>query len=229
MSDLIGKTYSSKEALELDVQLYALNHGFALTTLHVNGDKHSEYVNCVHHGKIKAGNQEHQRKTKTMARGCKWQIYARLPKKAREGETVPFWEIRKVTLHSGTISSNKPEQGNIAGGNPHNHELIASANPKDVARCYIQHQKLSQDVRKALMVICGDLSTGSAIKMVEENYPEVVVKRKTIYNYIQQQKSVPGASTEFDPLKVYLESEGYEVFYKVTPTTNVLKHLFTNH
>ena len=44
MSDFIGKTYASKEALEKDVQLYALKHGFAVTTLHLNGDKDSGYL-----------------------------------------------------------------------------------------------------------------------------------------------------------------------------------------
>ena len=229
MSDFIGKTYASKEALEQDVQFYALKHGFVVTTLHLNGDKDSGYLNCVHRGKPRNDGEERQRNTKTMACDCKWQVYARLPKKAQNGGSMPLWEIRKVQMNSGAIYSYKPKQTRLIEGSEHSHSLISSDDPKDVARCYMQHRKLSEDVKSTLDAICGTVSTDVAISMVENEHPDAVITRRAVHNATQQQKGVPGASTDFEPLKIYLESAGYLVFYDTTSTTNILKSLFVVH
>ena len=62
MSEFIGKTYSSKEALEQDVQSYALKHGFAVTTLHLNGAKDSGYIKRITTGTTKFGPRARQKK-----------------------------------------------------------------------------------------------------------------------------------------------------------------------
>ncbi|KAI9489515.1 hypothetical protein BDB00DRAFT_791027 [Zychaea mexicana] len=129
MSELISRRYFSYEKIQVDVQMYAKTHGFAVN-FSINGLRNMVYCQCTCKGEyIDERGDQRQRNKSTKKTGCCWRVTVSLPKKSQVSGQEPQWEVRYVHIYSGEKYSIKKGKTTVSTEDSsdvvhHNHPLV---------------------------------------------------------------------------------------------------------